>query len=67
MGEPRLARGIRVALPFGLYNQATLAPAPGTRLGAYEVTAQIGVGGMGEKVYQATHTNLKRAVAIKVQ
>ena len=38
---------------------------PGTRLGPYEVTAQIGVGGMGE-VYQATDTNLKRSVAIKV-
>jgi len=38
---------------------------PGTRLGPYEVSAQIGVGGMGE-VYKATDTNLKRAVAIKV-
>jgi len=38
---------------------------PGTRLGPYEVAAQIGVGGMGE-VYKATDTNLKRAVAIKV-
>ena len=38
---------------------------PGTRLGPFEVTAQIGVGGMGE-VYQATDTNLKRPVAIKV-
>ncbi len=37
----------------------------GTRLGPYEVTAQIGVGGMGE-VYRATDTNLKRSVAIKV-
>ena len=38
---------------------------PGARLGPYDVTAQIGVGGMGE-VYRATDTNLKRAVAIKV-
>ena len=38
---------------------------PGTRLGPYEVTAQIGVGGMGE-VYRATDTNLRRQVAIKV-
>ena len=37
----------------------------GTRLGPYEVTAQIGVGGMGE-VYRATDTNLARQVAIKV-
>jgi len=37
----------------------------GTRLGPYEVTSQIGAGGMGE-VYRATDTSLKRAVAIKV-
>lgn len=39
--------------------------APGTRLGPYQVTAQIGEGGMGE-VYRATDPALGRAVAIKV-
>jgi serine/threonine protein kinase len=39
--------------------------ASGTRLGPYEITAQIGAGGMGE-VYQATDTKLKREVAVKV-
>ena len=42
-----------------------MALTPGTRLGPYEVTAQIGVGGMGE-VYRATDTSLNRQVAIKV-
>jgi serine/threonine protein kinase len=38
---------------------------PGTQLGPYEITALIGIGGMGE-VYRAIDTNLKRRVAIKV-
>jgi eukaryotic-like serine/threonine-protein kinase len=37
---------------------------PGTRLGAYEVTAFLSAGGMGE-VYRARHTVLGRQVAIK--
>jgi len=39
--------------------------AAGTRIGPYEIAAQIGAGGMGE-VYRATDTKLKRQVAIKV-
>jgi serine/threonine protein kinase/Tol biopolymer transport system component len=37
----------------------------GTKLGSYEIFAQIGAGGMGE-VYQAHDTKLGRDVAIKV-
>ena len=38
---------------------------PGARLGAYEIVAPLGAGGMGE-VYRARDTKLGREVAIKV-
>ena len=39
--------------------------APGARVGPYEVTANIGAGGMGE-VFRARDTKLNRIVALKV-
>ena len=42
-----------------------MALAPGTRLGAYDIVALIGSGGMGE-VYRARDNRLNRDVAIKV-
>jgi serine/threonine protein kinase len=42
-----------------------MALAIGTRFGAYEITGELGAGGMGE-VYRAKDTTLEREVAIKL-
>ena len=47
------------------YTSSRLSLTPGTRIGVYEVTEQIGEGGMGQ-VHRATDTKLKRQVAIKI-
>ena len=58
--------GRQFAPRFLLQSDPTpIAQTPGTRLGPYEITAQIGVGEMGE-VYRARDTKLKRGVAVKV-
>ena len=53
-------------LPPRPYNpQQALALTPSAHLGAYEIVAQIGAGGMGQ-VYRARDTKLNRDVALKV-
>jgi serine/threonine-protein kinase len=52
-------------VPPGPSSRDTEALAPGTLLGKFRIIRQLGSGGMGA-VYEAAHTTIGRAVAIKV-
>src|SRR5215831_631124 len=50
--------------PVPSVGESTPLPAPGTRIGQYELIRELGRGGMGA-VYSACDTKLGRKVAIK--
>ena len=60
----RLKKLVRITAS-SIIPATSVALAPGTRLGPYEIVVQIGAGGMGE-VYRARDTKLNRDVALKV-
>jgi serine/threonine protein kinase len=63
-GDPASAF-VGIAGRAPIIHDNSLALTPLTRLGVYEVIAQIGEGGMGQ-VYRARDTKLHRNVALKV-
>jgi Tol biopolymer transport system component len=50
---------------FGSLDDTLTRPAPGMRLGPYEIEDTLGAGGMGE-VFRARDTRLNRRVAVKI-
>ena len=66
-GRIRLGHGVEAAAVVSRRGLRidSMALTPGTRLGSFEISVLIGVGGMGE-VYRATETDLERLVAIEV-
>jgi serine/threonine protein kinase/Tol biopolymer transport system component len=62
-GGPNRVRPFSFCGPYNPVDHVSLSP--GVHLGAYEIVALVGAGGMGE-VYRARDTRLDRTVAIKV-